>query len=311
MRVLVADDDAACREVLAGVLREEGHDVIVAQDGSEAWGILQNPRSPRLVFLDWTMPGMEGPEVCQRLRRREDGNHVYVIMLTANGGMEHLREAFEAGVNDFVGKTASVEELLARVLAARRFAKVYEELVSAQETIHQLRRHDVLTGLESRRMVLEVLQKEMVRATDIQSSLGLALIKVDHFDMIRDVYGHKAAEDVLREAARLISSSIRPYDLAGRYDEDEFVLAAPDFDLERMTALAEQLRKALAATPVHVGKETIAFTVSIGLAITDPASNQDAGDLTDLAHNALYQAGKGDGNRVAANPMASAAAANH
>ena len=94
MRVLVADDDPACREVLASVLREEGHDVIVAQDGNEAWGILQNPRSPRLVFLDWTMPGMEGPEVCQRLRRREDGNYVYVIMLTASEGMERLREAF-------------------------------------------------------------------------------------------------------------------------------------------------------------------------------------------------------------------------
>ena len=151
-------------------------------------------------------------------------------------------------------------------------------------------------------MVLEILQKEVARARDCQSSLGVALIKVDHFEMIRDVYGRRAAEEVLREAARLVSSSIRPYDSAGRYDENEFLLVVPNFDGESMTALAEQVRKSLAATPVRVSGETIAFTVSVGVVAESPSPDQDADRLTKLLRDTLSQAGKGDGNRVATGP---------
>jgi len=299
MRVLIADDDPTCREVLAHVLRESGHDVIVAQNGNEAWGVLQNPQSPRLVFLDWVMPGMEGPEVCHRLRKRKDGNYVYVIMLTSNEGVERLQEAFEAGVNDFVSKMAPVEELEARVSSAHRFFKLYDELASARETIRHLQQYDIVTGLEGRRAVLEALQKEVLRARDRASSLAVALVKVDHFDMINETYGRRAAEQVLREAARCISSSIRPYDVAGRTEDDEFLILVPDFSAEEMVKLAEGIRKTAANEPVRVGGETIAFTASLGVAAACPTKDQDAADFLAPAREALGQACRSHGNRVA------------
>jgi len=72
MRILIAEDDLVSSRVLATTLRKWGHEVVTSVDGLEAWAALQMPDAPRLAILDWMMPGIEGPEICRRVRGKTD-----------------------------------------------------------------------------------------------------------------------------------------------------------------------------------------------------------------------------------------------
>ena len=129
MKILIAEDDCTSRAVLGGVLRKGGHEVIETIDGSEAWEQLQLPDAPRLVILDWMMPGMDGPEVLRRVRALQTDRPPYVIMLTARGEKAAVIEGLEAGANDYLAKPFDPGELLARVEVGQRVVET------------QLRRH--------------------------------------------------------------------------------------------------------------------------------------------------------------------------
>ena len=98
MRILIADDDAVSRRVLARFLRQWDYDVVEATDGARAWECLQEPDAPRLAILDWMMPGMTGPAVCREVRRAS-GRYTYLILLTVRGAREHLLQGLEAGAD--------------------------------------------------------------------------------------------------------------------------------------------------------------------------------------------------------------------
>ena len=82
-RILIAEDDATMRQILAGVLKKMGYDVTAASDGTEAWNALQESDAPKLLILDWVMPGMDGLSLCRKIRETQTGGYIYIIMLTA------------------------------------------------------------------------------------------------------------------------------------------------------------------------------------------------------------------------------------
>ena len=119
VRILVVDDDAAVRESLGRALRLEGYDVELAADGSEALTRLQgNGDDPDLLVLDVLMPGVDGLEVCRRLRRT--GSRLPVLMLTARDEVADRVAGLDAGADDYVVKPFALAELLARVRALLR-----------------------------------------------------------------------------------------------------------------------------------------------------------------------------------------------
>src|SRR5260221_2491000 len=85
MRILIADDDATSRLVLAGVLKKHGHEIVTTVDGDEAWQEMQRPDAPKLAILDWMMPGLAGVEVCRRIRSLNSDEPPYLILLTSLG----------------------------------------------------------------------------------------------------------------------------------------------------------------------------------------------------------------------------------
>src|SRR6202167_2037064 len=99
MRILIADDDQIHRCLLSGLLRKDGHEVTVASNGVESWNILQTQDTPQLAILDWRMPGMDGLEVCRRLRQLQSKPYVYVILLTSNDQHQQLLEGLHAGAD--------------------------------------------------------------------------------------------------------------------------------------------------------------------------------------------------------------------
>ncbi len=121
MRILVVDDERAVRESLRRALELEGYEIELAGDGSEALSTLgRDEPQPDAVILDVLMPGVDGLEVCRRLRAA--GNHVPVLMLTARDEVENRVAGLDAGADDYVTKPFALEELLARVRALLRRA---------------------------------------------------------------------------------------------------------------------------------------------------------------------------------------------
>jgi len=120
VKILVVDDERAVRESLRRALELEGYEVELAEDGHDALVRLEGERQPDVVLLDVLMPGIDGLEVCRRLRR--DGSDLPVLMLTARDEVRNRVEGLDAGADDYVTKPFALEELLARIRALLRRA---------------------------------------------------------------------------------------------------------------------------------------------------------------------------------------------
>jgi DNA-binding response OmpR family regulator len=126
-RILVAEDDPVSRKLISSRLAKWGYDVVITNDGAEAMAVLRRPDAPSLAILDWSMPKMDGLEVCRRLREVE--KVVYIILLTARGCRENIIEGLRAGADDYLVKPFHAEELQARILVGLRVMTLQETLV--------------------------------------------------------------------------------------------------------------------------------------------------------------------------------------
>jgi len=133
-RILVAEDDPVSRTLVATRLAKWGYDVVVTNDGAEAMAVLRGRDPPTLAILDWSMPGMDGLEICRRLREVE--KRIYLILLIAHGSKENMIEGLSAGADDYLVKPFHAEELNARILVGLR-------VMTSQETLA-----DRVTALE-------------------------------------------------------------------------------------------------------------------------------------------------------------------
>jgi DNA-binding response OmpR family regulator len=120
MKVLIAEDDFTSRTMLAAVLKKGGYEVVETINGTEAWLALQQSDAPRLVILDWMMPGIDGLEVLQLVRAMPTACPPYIIMLTARGGDVDIVAGLKAGADDYLTKPVEVGEILARVEVGQR-----------------------------------------------------------------------------------------------------------------------------------------------------------------------------------------------
>jgi len=159
MKILVADDDPVFQMLLTQMLTEWGYDVLVAIDGNEAWKQVRSQGGPRLAIVDWVMPGLDGLEVCRKVRAERKNDYVYILLMTAKNKSSDLHTVMEAGADDYVTKPFSIRELLARVKAVLRRTTVvpkHEDQHSFGNVHVDLRRHRVLRSGKA----LEVSSKE-------------------------------------------------------------------------------------------------------------------------------------------------------
>lgn len=194
-----------------------------------------------------------------------------------------LREQAESAHRE---KSAS----LANILCLQR------DLLAAQEKLRYQATHDALTGLWNRGALLDLLRREMERALRNRASIGVLILDIDHFKPVNDTWGHLAGDAVLQDFAARITSAIRPYDVAGRYGGEEFVVILPECDSDATRAGAERIRFAVCELPFFICGADIALTVSIGATVALEGSTE-AG-LLSLADSALYQAKSEGRNRT-------------
>jgi diguanylate cyclase (GGDEF)-like protein len=294
MRILLAEDELVSSRKLVSMAKSWGYEPILVNDGSKAWEVLQQPDAPRLAVLDWMMPGLDGPEVCRRLRERGEP-YVYVLLLTSRSDKEDVVVGLAAGADDYVTKPYSPLELRHRLNTGRR-------IIELQEQIRALARRDALTGLLNRGAVLEVFTNEVVRARREHTPLSIIMVDFDHFKRVNDTYGHLAGDAVLREIARRMSEQVRPYDAVGRYGGEEFLLVLPNCAHDEAVEVAERLRVRAVSEPVVFEGTSITIAISLGLACQARILSDEPEPLISAADAALYEAKRTGRNRVCVAP---------
>ena len=156
---------------------------------------------------------------------------------------------------------------------------------------------DALTGTLTRRALDERLAAHVADARGGGAGLALLFLDIDHIKGINDTWGHATGDVVLREVARRIGAELRARDALGRWGGEEFVVLLPDAGIEDARSLSERVRRMVSETPVVAGETTVPTTISIGVAVFDPARD-DMLTLVARADAALYRAKAGGRNRV-------------
>lgn len=307
-RILVAEDDPISRRMLQAFLLKWGYEAELAADGLEALAKLERDDAPQLAILDWMMPGLEGPEVCRRIRQLPGRPYTYILLLTARGQKDDLLRGLESGVDDYLTKPFDSQELRARLRVGERILELQKNLIEAREELRFRATHDVLTGLANRASVLEAAVREHSRQSREGGAYGVIIVDLDHFKSINDTHGHLCGDAVLREAAHRLAASVRNYDTVGRYGGEEFLVVAPSTDGPGALVLAERICQAIAQSPVRTDSGSLFVTASCGAATCDCEHALKPDALLRLADQALYRAKAGGRNRSELAAPASAAA---
>src|SRR5580692_3339020 len=251
MKILIADDDPVSSRLLDRLLVKWGYEVIAAHDGSEAWEVMQAENAPRVALLDWIMPGIDGLEICRRVRARSSQPYVYIMLLTANDKVGNLVEGLESGADDYLTKPFHPQELRARLRVGLRMLELEGSLVEAREHLQFKASHDALTSIWNRGAIIELLERELSRARREGSSVGILLTDIDHFKKINDTRGHLVGDEVLRFITGRLKAEVRSYDAVGRYGGEEFLILLPGCDRTKLETKAEQLRRTAERSPIE------------------------------------------------------------
>ncbi len=296
-KVLIAEDDPISRRLLEVFLARWGYEVAIAASGTEALQVLESKDAPRLAVIDWMMPGLEGVQVCQKIREHKDRPYTYILLLSARTQKEDLLRGLESGADDYLTKPFDAQELRARLHVGHRILQLQDGLMVAGAELLFRATHDSLTGVSNRGVILDVLRRERSRQVRGNGSFGIVLLDVDHFKQVNDTHGHLCGDAVLQEVVRRITATVRAYDTVGRYGGEEFLVVAPSSDASNVLGLAERIRRAVEAHPISTAEGEISITVSLGAAVSSGAAPLDPELMLSTADEALYRAKEGGRNR--------------
>jgi two-component system, cell cycle response regulator len=306
MRILIAEDDGVSRLVLRQAVQKLGHECLAAADGLEAWDLFRRTDCD-VVISDWMMPGLDGIELCRRVREDPRVAYPYFILLTALGEKKDILTGLQAGADDYLTKPLDRDEIQVRLIAAARVTSLYRQLAVQRGELERLNRdlfslarQDSLTHLGNRLRLREDLEALSGEGGQPDHPWCVALCDVDFFKEYNDTHGHLAGDDVLCAVGMAIARACRNGDRAYRYGGEEFLLLLREQSLETATAAVERLRRAVEILAIpHTGRACQGkVTISAGIATLVPGEDS-TDDVLREADAALYRAKAAGRNRVA------------
>jgi diguanylate cyclase (GGDEF)-like protein len=293
-KLLVVDDQRINILVLNELFREDC-DVFMATSGEQALQVCR-AQLPDLVLLDVQMDGIDGYEVCRRLKADAESRNIPVIFITAQGGEADEVRGLQLGAVDFIAKPINPVIVRARV-------QTHLTLKLQSDILRSMALLDGLTGVANRRKFDEQLLRDWRQSQREQTSLSLILVDVDHFKRYNDHYGHQAGDAALQAVARVLTSTLRrPHDLLARYGGEEFVGVLPNTGLSEAVKLAERMQAGVRALNLeHSGSpEAQVVTISLGVATVVARSDLAPQALVEAADQQLYAAKQAGRARVCA-----------
>jgi two-component system, cell cycle response regulator len=288
VKIMLVEDSLVQRRRIIRHLKEWNLEFIAMGNGADAWNVLQGPDAPSLVLLDWMLPGLDGIELCRKIRTLgANGTYIYTVMLTAKDKKHDLLTAMAAGADDYLTKPVDPSELRARIMVGKRIFDLQQSLKFAAT-------HDFLTRLLNRAEILASLRREIARNKREDKPTAIILADLDDFKQVNDSLGHAAGDCVLKEVAQRLQSDLRAYDLAGRYGGEEFLLVLPNCNLITATRRADEIRNLVSKHSIVTTFARVPVTISMGITVSHGTHSNSIEDLLQQADEALYWA-KGNG----------------
>ncbi|MBF0428892.1 MAG: diguanylate cyclase [Magnetococcales bacterium] len=292
-KIFIIDDEMININILVSFLRPN-YRIVSAKSGLQALQRIQSHPLPDLILLDINMPDMSGYEVCEKLKGDIRTRDIPIIFVTSNSSEESETRGFEVGAVDYIVKPYHPSIVMARV-------KTHIELKRRGDMLERMAVLDGLTAIPNRRRFDQFLDYEWVRSLRYGHSFALLLMDIDYFKLFNDNYGHSEGDDVLRQVAGCIASSMpRTADLAARYGGEEFACILPETNKAGARIAAERVLQAIRALeiPHAFSKSAGHVTLSIGIASIIPTVKQRTLDLITMADQALYQAKQNGRNQA-------------
>lgn len=293
-KLLVVDDQSLNIRVLHQMFREEC-DVHMATSGEQALSMCEE-LLPDLVLLDVMMDGLDGYQVCRRLKESAATRDIPVIFVTGKTDEADEAKGFEMGAVDYISKPFNPVVVRARV-------STHLTLKLQNDYLHALAMLDGLTGIPNRRAFDERLEVAWAQACRDGRPLSLLMIDVDHFKKYNDHYGHLQGDQCLVQVAKALSNVLhRPYDLLARFGGEEFACLLPDTDEQGALLLAQHMQKAIAELAIEHRASAVSdrLTLSIGAATMRPTPLGSSDQHLSFADEQLYRAKHEGRNRICA-----------
>lgn len=290
--ILIVDDVTQNIIILNATLKDE-YNTLFAKSGEEALKIAKEMK-PDLILLDVMMPGMNGFEVCEELKKDEELKNIPVIFVTALNDTGNESEGLNLGAVDYIRKPFNIDIVKLRV-------RNHLQMKQNRDKLLQLSNTDRLTGIANRRGIMEVFEREIKRAVRNQTSIGFSMLDIDFFKLYNDNYGHLAGDITLHAVAQALSSTLkRPTDIVGRFGGEEFLCILPDTDKQGMQNISADMLQAIVdlSIPHQYSKVSNVITVSIGACSLVPEYEKPVEYYVNLADMALYQSKNNGRNRI-------------
>ncbi len=288
--VLIVDDMASGRSVLADLLRRQNYRIVEAASGIDALRILADNDDIELVITDHHMADMDGHELTQRIRARYPADRLRIIGISGSSDPFLSASFLKAGASDFVYRPFIAEEVRYRI----------ESNIETLAQIRHLRflaERDPLTGLYNRRAFFE---RAHPIAADLRRDGGagyVAILDIDRFKSVNDRYGHDAGDKVIRHVAAAIADcAAAGQAVAARFGGEEFILIFTGIDPATLRTRCDALRRAIEAASIPVDHMALSVTASIGVAVIHADEGLD--NALNAADQLLYMAKNNGRNQV-------------
>jgi two-component system cell cycle response regulator len=309
-RILLADDSKVVRVSATRILGED-FDLVLAEDGEEAWGIIGKDADLNAVFTDIGMPELDGYGLLKRIRNARDERikTLPVIVVTGNEGDDARHQALDAGATDFVSKPFNKLDLVAR---ARSHVENYQRLRALKQATKELEQYatiDPLTRLGNRQHFVDKFKQ--ARAFALRHRQALSLLRLDLHDArgIAAKHGKETVEILVKELGSIIRTAVRTEDSAARIGSVQFAVVLPTCDEKGAQVIAMRLLRTVEVAGQRYAKKGIRFTASVG--ITEPSAHPELSvkELLGFAEEAVKDATAAGGGKLVLGRIKTAKAA--
>ncbi len=296
--ILIVDDNAKDLKLLRSHLISPDYHLDVVSNGSDAIDAISR-RHFDLILLDILLPGMDGFEICRRIKQTTETRDTQVVLITCLNDVENKIKGVELGADDYLIKPIDPRELQARVNVLLKKKSYLDNLHQHYEKAVNSAILDGLTSLYNHAYFKRFLELEIKRSERQRHQTALLMLDLDNFKQVNDTLGHVAGDEILRSVARLIRKSIREIDVAARYGGEEFAIVLPYGGEQSIKAVGERIRNLIEKQVFAIPgiDEGHLVTASIGGAIY-PTDADTAARLVETADRMLYRAKHHGKNRV-------------
>ncbi|WP_275790686.1 PleD family two-component system response regulator [Pararhizobium gei] len=297
--ILLVDGRGSSQERIARALKPVGAVTAMSDPQGALFEAAEN--SFDLVIVNSNFEDYDPLRLCSQLRSLERTRFIPVLLIAEQGDDDMIVRALDLGVTDYLMRPVDPNELVARSLTQIRRKHCNDRLRASVKHTIELAVTDGLTGLHNRRYLDNHLRILIDRAAARGRPLSICMTDIDRFKSVNDTYGHDAGDEILRQFAQRVRSTVRGADLACRFGGEEFVVVMPDTPADAAVVIAERLRRIIEDRPFSLqnGEKILSITASLGIATLNTGGDSPEA-LVKRADTALYQAKNNGRNRVVA-----------